>query len=55
MENEFSEWMVVKDRIHKGGAITKFSGGQIWWAAAPGMQSLTLGVSKNMLFSPRYE
>lgn len=97
MENEFSEWMVVKDRIHKGGAITKFSEGQIWWAAlgknvgveingknkdfsrpvvilkklshqcflrfrlhlnriaAPGMQSLTLGVSKNMLFSPRYE
>lgn len=30
MENEFSEWMVVKDRIHKGGAITKFSEGQIW-------------------------
>lgn len=33
MENEFSEQMVVKDRIHKGGAIMKFSEGQIWWAA----------------------
>ena len=33
MENDFSEWMVVKDKLHKGGAVTKFSEGQIWWAA----------------------
>lgn len=33
MENEFLEWMELKDKIHKGGAITKFSEGQIWWAA----------------------
>ena len=33
MENEFSEWMTVKDEIHKSGFITKFSEGQIWWAA----------------------
>ena len=23
MENEFSEWMVVKDRIHKGGVLSR--------------------------------
>ena len=33
MENDFSEWMDVKDKLHKGGAVTKFSEGQIWWAA----------------------
>lgn len=32
-ENDFSEWMGVKDRLQKCGAITKFSEGQIWWAA----------------------
>lgn len=25
--------MVAKDRINRGGATTKFSEGQIWWAA----------------------
>lgn len=33
IDNEFSEWMVVKDKLHNVGAITKFSEGQIWWAA----------------------
>lgn len=52
MENDFSEWMVVKDKLHKGGAITKFSEGQIWWAAL-GMPSLILEASQNMLFYHR--
>ena len=33
MKNDFSEWMTVKEKIHETGAITKFSEGQIWWAA----------------------
>ena len=33
MENDFSEWMVVKGELHNGGAVTRFSEGQIWWAA----------------------
>ena len=33
MENDFSEWMVIKDKLQKGGLVTKFSEGQIWWAA----------------------
>ena len=33
MDNDFSGWMNIKGRIHKGGAVTKFSEGQIWWAA----------------------
>ena len=53
MENDFSEWMVVKDKLHKGGAVTKFSEGQIWWAAL-GMSSLILEVSKSVLFCHRY-
>lgn len=27
MENEFLEWMEVKDKIHSSGAVTKFSEG----------------------------
>lgn len=33
IENEFLEWMTTKDRIHKTKAVTRFSEGQIWWAA----------------------
>lgn len=33
LENDFLDWMVVKDDIHKENTITRFSEGQIWWAA----------------------
>ncbi len=33
MEEDFSEWMVVKEKLHKGSVVTRFSEGQIWWAA----------------------
>ena len=33
MENEYSDWMILKEKIHKSGSVTKFSEGQIWWAA----------------------
>lgn len=32
-ENDFLEWMEVKNDMHQKGAIAKFSEGQIWWAA----------------------
>ena len=33
LDNEFLEWMTVKNEIQHGGKVAKFSEGQIWWAA----------------------
>ncbi|MBR3322210.1 type II toxin-antitoxin system PemK/MazF family toxin [Candidatus Saccharibacteria bacterium] len=33
LKNDFAEWMDIKDKIQKGAVVTKFSEGQIWWAA----------------------
>ena len=32
MENDYTEWMAVKNELNKNAERTKFSEGQIWWA-----------------------
>ena len=32
-EDDFLDWMSIKDKLHKTSTVTNFSEGQIWWAA----------------------
>ncbi len=44
--NDFSEWMVVKNKLHKGGAVTKFSEGRMGKLSTGDFKKIQAGFKK---------